>query len=281
MILFGFVKWMPLGWRGLYLVGLFPVFLIFLARTRWLGETRRYAEQARQRLASEAASPSMRSRLEPFLKLARAYPGRTAAMCSVVFLWAFSNAPSDMYLAAFCQQALGWTPGYFATVSLVAGTIGITANLIAGWLSDRVGRRPLGMLFMAVEPVAALLIFSTLGLWPTLVCITAYVFSAFANEVVLRSQHAEMFPTSFRATAVGTGSTIATIGASLGLLAEALLYPFFGSHWAPVRILAAAQLPIALIIFLGHPETGGRVLESISPESSESASEDEAARASG
>lgn len=60
---------------------------------------------------------------------------------------------------------------------------------------------------------------------------------------------------------------VGTLGGVLGLAAESLLFAQIGNHWLPVRLIAATGLVIPLVIFFHYPETSGKRLEDISPES--------------
>ena len=197
--------------------------------------------------------------------LLRSHPGRFAAVAAVVFLWNFSNGPVDFLLPKFVQEVHGWSPATYAKVSILAGGLGVLGFLAAGWASDRVGRRPMGILFTLIEPLAAVALFTVAGSWIAPL-IFVWIFSSVSNDVIQGAFRAELFPTSHRSTAAGAVIMVATLGGAAGLALEGLLYAGFGSHWTPVRLLALSGLAIPLIVALWFPETSGRVLEEVSPE---------------
>ncbi len=102
---------------------------------------------------------------------------------------------------------------------------------------------------LAIVPAWILMIFCGLGAGVTL--------SAFGSE---------MFPTSYRSTASGARVVVATLGATLGLALESVLYQIVGSHWIAIPMLVTIGLAAPLVIATTFPETAGRRLEEISPE---------------
>jgi putative MFS transporter len=260
MILFGFVDVMPLGWRGLYLVGVVPLLLIAVFRRR-LPETGRFLQLREARRGP--GSPT--SWLLPLSELVQHAPGRVLAVVTVAFLWSFSNGPVDFFLPKYLQESLGWTPARFAQVAILGGALGLSGQILAGWASDRFGRKPALLLFLVLEPLAAIALYAGVGriVFPLYV---AWVFASVANDVVGRTYQGELFPTSHRATASGVVSLVATAGAVLGLAGEGLLFGVLGSHWTPVRLIAAAGILMPLVVLIAYPETSRRRLEEISSE---------------
>ncbi|MFP8880768.1 MAG: MFS transporter, partial [Myxococcota bacterium] len=254
MILFGNIEHIPYGWRGLYALGLGPLILLAYFRRR-LPETRRF-----ETLKREDASFAKDGWLRPIRALVRDYPGRFTAVAFVGFFWSASNGSVDFFLPKYCQEVLGWTPGHFARVAIIAGGVGLTGQLIAGWLSDRYGRKPNAIVFLLAEPVLAIALYSTVGA-PVIMLYTTWVFASVAADVAGRTYGAELFPTSARATAGAALGIVGTLGGVLGLAAESLLFAPIGNHWLPVRLIAATGLVIPLVIFFHYPETSGKRLE--------------------
>ena len=78
----------------------------------------------------------------------------------------------------------------------------------------------------------------------------------------------ELFPTSFRSTAAGVREGVGTVGASLGLLILSFLYGVTGSHSVSITWVLILT-PISPLILLFSPETAGRELEEIAPDTLE------------
>ena len=87
-----------------------------------------------------------------------------------------------------------------------------------------------------------------------------------ANDVVGRTYSKELFPTAARATAAGALAIVGAVGGVLGLAAEGVLFAWLGTHWLPVRAIAACGLAMVAIVAIAYPETSGRTLEEISPD---------------
>src|SRR5712691_6300453 len=92
------------------------------------------------------------------------------------------------------------------------------------------------------------------------------IFMALGAHVTLSAFGVELFPTSSRSTAAGMRLVFVTLGGSLGLLLESLLYGVFASHWVTICALATLAFPGALLVATCFPETAGRTLDDIAPE---------------
>lgn len=243
--LFGVVEHVPLGWRGLFLVGVGPLVGVALLRARGPGDGVGW--------------------LAPLAALLRRAPGRLAAMAAVAFLVSFSNAPVDFLLPKFFQEAQGWTPARFAQMGIALGALGLTGHLVVGRLSDRLGRRRVGVVLLVAEPLLAVALYRALGV-PLPILFLAWVFASVGNDVILQAFRSELFATAVRSTASGAVALLATLGGVLALACEGLLYGVLGDHWSAVQVLAATGLLAALVAAAFFPETANRPLESIAPE---------------
>jgi len=199
------------------------------------------------------------------IALIRMYPGRFAAIASVIFLLNFAENAAGFFAPKYFQDAHGWTPGQFALMGFFGGFLGIFGSAFAGRLSDRRGRKPVAVLFLLLHPLCAIGYYQAAGLiLPPLWILS--VFTGIGSGVVLGAFGNEMFPTSYRSTASGARMVVATLGGVLGLAAESQLYRITGSHWNSISMLAALALLAPIIVALFYPETRGRELEEISPE---------------
>ena len=259
-LIYGFVEWLPFGWRALYAVGLVP--LLFLpALARGLHETARFAAtqtEGVQRLSVGGA-------LRPIIDLLRHHPRRALA---IALIGAFSNAgigPSFQFISQFLQSERGWTPGFFAAFSIVFGAFAIVGNPIAGRLSDRYGRRVVAAFVLVLFPMVTMAFY--LGP-PSLVALpwTLMVLLAMASSVCVRALATEIFPTAYRGTGAGTLALLETVGVSAGLFAYTVLVGTLGSQAVAISFVAFACLGAALSVFL-VPETARRELEEVSTES--------------
>ena len=256
-LLFMGVEVLPFGWRGLYLVGLGPL-LLLAAWRRTLPETVHFAAHQATR---GPATPALR----PLRDLVRRYPGRLCAVAAAVFLLELAEAPAGFFGPKYLQDVHGWTPAAVGLLTIAGGALAIVGNVVAGWGSDRWGRRRVALVFILGQVGWTLAYYSVSG--PLLVVAwIGRIFMALGANVTLSAFGVELFPTSSRSTAAGLRLVFVTLGGSLGLLLEALLYGVVASHWVAIGALATLAVPGALLVARWFPETAGRTLDDIAPE---------------
>jgi MFS family permease len=254
---FAFVNVIPFGWRGLFAIALVPLVLIVPLR-RALPESQRFE---REKLAGVRPT----NVLQPLAALFRSHPGRVSMLTSVQFLAQMGGNSAGAFLPKYLQEAHHWRPGQVSSLFIFAGALGILGNIVAGRMSDRVGRRRLGGAFLLLAPVFAILVFTTGSNWVILFWILQLFFDT-ASGTILSAYSAELFPTAYRSTA-GSALTVAgTAGGALGLFFEGILYGVTGSHWIAIRYLTVFWMLSPIIVFMFFPETAGRELEDISPD---------------
>ena len=93
---------------------------------------------------------------------------------------------------------------------IFAGALGILGNIVAGRMSDRLGRRTMGGVFLFLAPVFAMLVYTTAGNWVIPWWILELFFDT-ASATILAAYSAELFPTSYRSTA-GSAPSSRSIG---------------------------------------------------------------------
>ena len=259
-LLFGLVGHTEHGWRGLYLVGFIPLLLVAQWR-RTLPETERFTEYQQQRTNAGQAEHA----LMPLLHLIRMYPGRTAILSAVVFVLAVTEAAAGFFGPKYLQEVHGWTPSGVGLLTVLGGAFAIVGNTFAGWLSDRVGRKYVTVGFLLSEASFTLAYYNSSAAFVVPLWILM-IFTLLGGNVTLAAYGAELFPTSYRSTAAGARVVIATIGGSLGLALESVLYGVLGSHWEAISFLAALAVLGPILVIVTFPETSGRTLEEIAPE---------------
>lgn len=258
-VMFGFVDVLPFGWRALYAIGLVPLLFVAYFR-RTLPETGRFASLAREGSEFRAAPP-----LAPARDLVRRYPRRLAMLAVAVVAIEIAMGPATFFAPKFLQDVHGWTPGNVAVLTLVGGLLAIVGNPVAGWLSDRRGRRPVTVLFTTLVLLAILSFYLSSGV-VTPVFWIPLIFGLMGTQVTLGAYGAEMFPTGVRSTASGVRELCKTGGAVGGLALVSLLYAFAGSNWTAIALLCVLGALSPLVVLAFFPETAGRSLEEIAPE---------------
>ncbi|CAN5732655.1 MFS transporter [soil metagenome] len=155
------------------------------------------------------------------------------------------------------------TLGYPAVASLVgimlSGLVGSVATLGWGWLSDRVGRRPVvigGALFLIAFVVPFFLIIETGSI--TLLYL-AVIIAHIADRAIIGAQasfYSEYFPADIRFSGIVAARelTAAVVGGPLPLVATALVALSSESPW-PVAVLVAVLAGVCAFSMWCAPET--------------------------
>lgn len=258
-ILFSQIDSLPYGWRALYMVGVVPV-LCLPWLLRFVPETHRFLAQQAQR----GAHPGnvFASGIAPMRELFTLQPGRASALGLCGILVAGGTLPTIQFSGYYTQTKLGWSPGEYSTMMIVAGGLGIAGNVIAGRLGDRHGRRIVGALLMAAFPVTSYFFFHGNS---TVVVISwvPLVFCLMGARVILRALSAELFPTAQRGAASAVFSVAEMVGAIVGLLlVHAYGTPSVEEIGWVVPAVSLLNIGCALIV-LQFPETRQRELEDV------------------
>ena len=253
---FAMIEVFPFGWRGLFAIAFIPLLLV-IPLWKLLPECNRYES------TSKAMAPG--TFFDPFRALLSSYPERFAMVAGVMFLNAMGGTPAGLLQAKYLQEVRAWTPMNVSTLIFLGGGIGIFGNVIAGNLSDQIGRRVLGTIALILAPAMWAIFFASSGR----IMVAAWVASLFAQtsaSTIHNAFSAELFPTSHRSTAQSAIAVAGTLGGSAGLMLESLIYGMVGNHWRAVTILMSASVAAAIIVAIFFPETAGSELDDISPE---------------
>lgn len=253
-VMFGFVEYAPYGWRSLYAVGLIPLLFIAYWR-RSLPETKQY------QTAVQVHQPVLKNIGDLFTDM----PRRTIGLFSALFAMMLAGGTAAFFAPKYLQDVHGWEPSNVAMLNLAGGALAIVGNPLAGWLSDRFGRRPITVIFTGMFALIALTFYAVGGMFVPLLWV-GLIFFLMGSEVTTTSYGTELFPTRYRATATGFRAVTATASVICGLAAVSLLYTVFESNWTSIAILCAVSLIAPVIVYLFLPETAGRRLEEIAPD---------------
>lgn len=253
---FAVIDVVPFGWRGLFAIAFLPILLV-IPLWKLLPESNRYESTTKSMVPGGF--------LDPFRALLSSYPERFFMVAGVMFLNAMGGTPAGLLQAKFLQEVHAWTPINVSTLIFLGGGIGILGNVVAGGLSDQIGRRVLGTVMLLLAPAMWAVFFASAGR----IMVASWIASLFAQtaaSTILNAFSAELFPTSHRSTAQSAIAVAGTLGGSTGLMLESMLYGLVGNHWRAVTYLMSASVAAAIIVAIFFPETAGSELESISPE---------------
>jgi putative MFS transporter len=249
---FAAIDILPHGWRALYVIGAIPLFLVAFLRRR-LPETKRFESRKAAGLKAGAMLGIMRD-------IVRQYPGRVVTILIAAAAWGFAISPATFMAQKYLQEVGHYSPGQVSMLLIPGGLVGLGLSIVAGRLSDRLGRKPVAIAMVALcgisffmffggGPIAAMPVFWILGF-----------FGFFAGDTLIAGYALEIVPTHYRAT-VGGLRYVTAIGAGAAALAlEGPLYDLFHGHGPALQWLLAS-IPITLIAILFLPEPAGKTLE--------------------
>jgi putative MFS transporter len=250
-LLFPLLQATPLGWRGLYFIGLLPLVLIAFLR-RNMPETERW-----QRLQDEAhRKAGLFDIFQPGLRLRFVVLIVLAASATLV------AAPMFSFASYRATNTFGWTPAQVSSMMVAGGGLGLSGWFIFGRLADTVGRRVIGAITIVCAAVGVAAFYRTSWLLPAFALI---VFSEAGVSIAINSLGTELFPTALRATAKSWITNAGILGAMIGLAVVGALSQYVGGVHVAISMLVAVPLLSLPLIFL-LPETSGQELESIAPE---------------
>jgi putative MFS transporter len=255
---------LPGGWRGIYVIGSIPLFLVAFLRRR-MPETRRFEVRDAElhRLSSRASGG-----LDLLRHLLRDYPRRLLLIVGVAGAFGFATAPAFFLSAMYLQTGLGYASWQTTLLLIPGGFAGLGLSILTGRLSDRIGRRST----IAMTGLVGLFAFGTFyGGTHGAAAAIAWVlgsYAYFSTDALISGFAAEIVPTSYRATVSGL-RYVAEIGmGAVSLALEGVLYDRLGGH-GPAMLVLLAALPLALVLLPFLPEPAGRTLEEISETASE------------
>ena len=279
------------NWRGMFACELVPVMLFFVGLSfvpespRWLFEKKRINE-ARQVLAKiyrSAAGVDLELQIMrqgedeeagTFMELLR--PGiRTAlfiAAALAIFQQMTGASPLTFYLPIIFQQAGFNNPSDAILQTVLLNVWDVFCTLLAMWLVERLGRRPLlliGVSGMAISLALTGYFFARHAkgefvVAVMMVCIGFYIISLAPLTWLIMS---EIFPTRLRGKAMGVASIVLWSATFAGAQIVPSLSAYMQNHFnsiAGVFWVFAAVCVVALIFsWYMVPETKGRTLEEI------------------
>lgn len=257
-LVFAAITYLPYGWRAMYVIGSVPLFLVAYLR-RYLPETQRF--EARDREVHKLSS-RLAAALDMLRKLVHEHPRRLATILIAISAYGFAIWPSAVLGQKYLQDTLHFTPAQTTMLILPGGLLAVSFNILAGRLSDKIGRRAVIFAALIITTGSYGVFYSGLD-WKYLPLMWVPGFFGFlCADSLFAGLSAEIFPTAYRATVSGLRYLVSILCGALSLALEGPLYDIFHAH-GPALIVLLATVPIALIALLRLPEPAGRTLEDI------------------
>jgi len=256
MAFFSQIEHLPYGWRSLYAVGIVPLVLLPFFRRR-IPETGRF-----QRHDVASGENTGGYSIRPLLDLVRESPARSLGIGIAGFLPAIGLVGAFQFTSYYTLTVHGWSPGQYAGMVFFGGALGIVGNIVAGRLSDRFGRRVVGIVLLGSFPFSVALFYNGPG-WAIPLGWIGLVFGSQGGRVILRALATELFPTKQRASASGLWTILDGLGGATGLFLLYLGTSEQGDFVLNITVLAFAVMVGGLVLIF-FPETNQRELESIS-----------------
>lgn len=242
------------GWRLLYLGALGWLVLIALAQ-RHLVESPRYVERAAERVLSVRTPPRFRE----------LWGRRLALLSAAFFLLQLFITPATQFRNEFLRHERGFSAGrisLYTVVTFLPGAIGI---VVGGRLADSRGRRRVAIVAVLGAAVGGTIGYSVSG-WPMWIASSAASLTGAAVIPALSVYGPELFGTDLRGSANGVLSGAGRVGSVIGLLVAGSLSQTLGRFGPAFAVLAIGPIALAVLIFVGFPETAHRALEDLSPD---------------
>ncbi|MBU6296894.1 MAG: MFS transporter [Alphaproteobacteria bacterium] len=256
-----FVFISTIGWRGMYIVGSIPIFLVAYLR-RYLPETKRFEVREHE---VEKLTSRIGGAIDLTRRLLHEHPRRVTVILIAIAAYGFAIWPAAVFGQKYLQSVLHFTPGETTALILPGGLVAVTFNILAGRLSDWIGRKAVifGACFVAMASYGT---FYSGVHWQYVAYMWVPGFFGFlCADSLFAGLSAEIFPTAYRATVSGLRYLVSILCGAVSLALEGPLYNFLGGH-GPALIVLMMTMPIAMIALLRLPEPAGRSLEDIAAE---------------
>lgn len=252
----------PDGWRLMFLVGVLPAFILLYIR-RKVPESKVWLEAVKEPAPNEANSVKRESRLTALFGdpegLKRAIATLVMAAVTVSVFYGIS-ALIGPYIGAIAAKA-GLTANSWAAISaLVYNGGAILGYISAGFIADRIGRKPY-MFVMFGGAICAGIIQAYVPETLTWALVSVFVLGIFTLGVFswMPIYLPELFKTRIRSTASGIVFNLARlVSFPLPIMTAFLFSTLGGYHMTVLSMVLLYVVAIFALWFL--PETRGKAL---------------------
>jgi len=237
-----------IGWRGMFVVGALPAFLVIYIRTK-------VDESPAWRQGRQSAVGVQRSLGKDIVK----YFGTFLFLAVLMFAFnAYSHGTQDIY-PTFLQKNRGFSPKTVGLVAIVYSVGALLGGIVFGSWSERVGRRK-------AIVIAALLSLPMIPLWAyshsaPLIALGSFLMQFMVQGAwgVIPAHLNELSPPAVRGTFPGLAYQLGNLLASRNSVIQARIAErYYGGNYAPVlawtALLVAAL--VAIVASSGREDKG-------------------------
>jgi MFS family permease len=254
------------GWRGMYMLGIAPLVMVFFLR-RGLRETARFNALERERIGAGRARPefwtAIRKTLTPFTG---PYRSRLLIMAGLWNSIGLIGGPTVTYFPLFAKRDHHWKSHQISTAIILAYAMGTIGSMLSGFLMDRLGRKFTTGFFYLMSGASMYLLFTSETHAGILAGEVLTMFAYQASRTATSALSTELFPTAIRAT--GYSLCVQVVGQICWMLSPVVIgllsAPLGGLGNAAAMFAAGPIIGVVLLAWF-VPETRGKTLEEISP----------------
>jgi len=235
------------GWRGMFVIGALPAFLVIYIRTK-VDESPAWLQGRVSRAAERELGKEIRSHAGIFIFI-------------VVLMFAFnsfSHGTQDLY-PTFLQKNLGFTPKTVSFIAIVYNIGALLGGILFGTWSERIGRR-------RAIVIAAMLTIPVIPLWAYSHTVPMLALGGFLMQFMVQGAWGvipahlnELSPPGVRGTLPGFAYQIGNFFSSRNAVVQARLAESrYGGNFAPVlawTVLLVASL-VAIVTWSGRERRG-------------------------
>jgi SHS family lactate transporter-like MFS transporter len=243
-----------LGWRGMFVVGALPAFLVIYIRTK-VDESPAWLQGRVTKKQDTRVGKGILAYLGSFLFL-------------ILLMFAFnsfSHGTQDLY-PTFLQKNHGFSPGTVGTIAIIYNIGALLGGITFGSWSERLGRR-------RAIIIAALLAIPVIPLWAYSHTAPMLALGGFLMQFMVQGAWGvipahlnELSPPAVRATFPGLAYQLGNLVASRNSVVQAkLVEQHFGGNYAPVLAWTVVLVAtLVVVISLSGKEIKGADLSTTS-----------------
>jgi MFS transporter, SHS family, lactate transporter len=235
------------GWRGMFVLGTLPAFLVIYIRTK-VDESPAWLQGRVSRKAESRIGKDIGAYVGPFIFL-------------VILMFAFnsfSHGSQDLY-PTFLQKDHHFTPQTVGLITIIANVGALLGGMVFGAWSEKIGRRKAII-------IATLLTLPVIRLWAYSHSVAMLALGGFVMQFMVQGAWGvipahlnELSPAAVRGTFPGFAYQIGNLLSSRNVVIQAKVAErHYGGIFAPVMawtVLIIATL-VAVVTWSGHEQRG-------------------------